>query len=153
MFDFRYGSSTSQQLVGASNSRASLKNDLESLPPQESRFWVYVVEKSSIDDKISHTHLSSKGFPTDQRPHGAYDTFEALSDQWKRSNVMRYESKMFSFADAGHGYAERHGQIGQRLDFLAGLIKRKMSVQIRDVFGTYQKSISMLLASNVLAWC
>ena len=66
---------------------------------------------------------------------------------------MRYESKMFSFADAGHGYAERHGQIGQRLDFLAGLIKRKMSVQIRDVFGTYQKSISMLLASNVLAWC
>jgi hypothetical protein len=147
VFDFRYGSSASQQLVGASNHRASLNSDLDSLPPQEARFRVYIVEKSSVDDNVLHTHLCSRGFPADERPFdGADDTFEALTDQWKGSDAMRYESKMYSFVYAGHRYAERYGQIGKRLDFLAGLIKMNMSIQIRDVAGTDEKSISMLLA-------
>lgn len=129
-------------------SRALLKEDLNSLPPQEARFRVYVVEKPSVDENSLHAHLSSRGFPTDSRPlGGADDIFEALADQWKGLNAMSYEWKMYHFVNDRYEFAARHGQIGKRLKFLAGLISMKIGIQIRDVTGTDEKSISMLLTS------
>ena len=153
VFDVHYGSNASPSHVGESFSRPSLKNDLNSLPPQEARFRVYIVEKSSVDESTLHAHLSSRGFPKDPSPlDSADDTFEALADQWKGSNATSYESKMYSFVDSGHGFAGRHDQIGKRLAFLAGLIRMNMSIQIRDIAGTDGKSISMLFKSYVLAY-
>lgn len=151
VFDFNYGSSGSQKFVGGSANCSSLMDDLDSLPPQESRFRVYIVENSSMNHSTLYAHLSSRGFPANPRlSDDVDDTFEALADQWKGLNATRYESKMYSFINTRHKFATGYGQIGNMLGLLAGLVKMNLSIQIRDVDGTAENSISMLLASSIL---
>jgi hypothetical protein len=66
MYDLEFGSGAHQQIAGQSNSRVSLKGDLESLPPQDARFRVYVADKVTLDDKTLLDHLLSRGFSEPQ---------------------------------------------------------------------------------------
>jgi hypothetical protein len=157
VYDLSYTENESQRLVGASNDRTTLKTDLDSLPEQDKLFRVYLVEGSPMDDSTLLDHLHSRGFPTGHQPSNrTSNAFEALASQWRHSNTMSYESTMYSSEQV-----RRMGstasvpplirQVSGGLAFLAGLISMNMSIQIRDITGTKDKSISMILRLNLLA--
>lgn len=144
VYDLDFGSGAHQQLAGQSNSRVSLRDDLESLPPQDARFRVYVADKFTLDDGTLLDNLSSRGFSVASRlSDGAEHTFEALASQWKKSNGTSYESTMYTSEFAGQKHGVRDPQINQGLEFLAGLITLKMRVRISDVAKTDDKSIGI----------
>jgi hypothetical protein len=154
VFDLSYTGDASQRLAGESNNRATLKDDLEALPPQETTFRVYLFERFSVDNTTLFTHLYSRGFPTSAKAsERAENTFEALASQWRASNAMSYESTMYSFENVGNIYNSKHGYVDRGLAFLAGLIRINMSIQIRDVTGADDKFISMAIPLDSLAYC
>jgi hypothetical protein len=154
VYDLDFGSGANQRLVGQSNSRGSLKDDLDSLPPQDARFRVYVVEKVSVDQDVLLAHLSSRGCSVAARPlDGAEDTFEALASQWRESNGTSYKSTMYCYEISAQEHGAKDARINQGLAFLAGLIRLNMSIRVSDIAGSNDKSIGMSLALCLLTSC
>jgi hypothetical protein len=145
VYDLDYAHNASQRLVEKLNNRTTLKCNLESLPEQETMFRVYLVEESSMDNSTLLEHSKSRGFLTDtEKSNGAERSFEALASQWKKSNAMEYQSIMYSYDPVERPRNRTYDRVTEGLDLLPSLIRLCMSVQIGDITGTKDKSISII---------
>jgi hypothetical protein len=139
VYDLDYVHNESRRrLVGKSNRRATLTSDLESLPEQEAMFRVYLVEESTTENSALIDHLQF--LMGTKRLNRGYDTFEALTSQWRELNKKGYNSTMYSFDLVEQLEHIRDDQTSEGLAFLAELIRIYMGVQVADVTGTKDNS-------------
>jgi hypothetical protein len=147
VYDLDYVYSESRRLVGKSNSRTTLNNDLASLPEQETMFRVYLVEESSTESSALLDHLQS--LMGTKRLNRGDNTFKALTSQWGELNGKGFKSTMYSFDLVEQLEHIIDDQTSEGLAFLAGLIRMNMIVQVADVTGTKDKFIGIMLSSNL----
>jgi hypothetical protein len=149
VWDFSRVEDLSPQVVRTTDDLTKLKSDLGSLQEQqENTFRVYLIEGSLANNSDLLAHLHARGIPSGLSPsNDRGNMFEALANQWRGSESMCYELNIYSFEEVATMDREKYNRVNGGLAFLAGLIRMNMSIQIIDVAGERDKSISMALPS------